>query len=394
VTGSATLEPHFQARLQAKAERFRVLARVDRSITASGQAELVLGPDQGRLDGKVTIDEGFFDASQKDAPALDDDVTIRQAEVPEKAVADAAPPAHPWRLGLGVDIGLGDKLRFRGWGVDTGLRGDLRLTGFWGQPAIHGRIYSEDGTYAAYGQKLSIDRGVVEFLGPVGDPRLDILALRPNIDNQAGVMITGSALSPRVRLYSNPELSDSEKLSWLVLGRAPDGLGRSDTALLQRAAVALLAGEGEAPTDTLLRNLGIDELSLRQSEGDVRETVITLGKQLSRRWYLGYERGVNSTRHLAAHLPHRPALHAARTERAGQFTGRDLGLAHPGAATRCGHEKIHTHPAVVQWIERAPPKRQIQVRFLSEGPWQAFTTAPKDSDSYADQWLRSSFVSR
>jgi translocation and assembly module TamB len=38
----------------------------------------------------------------------------------------------------------------------------------------------------------------------VGDPRLDILALRPNIDNQAGVMITGSALSPRVRLYSNP----------------------------------------------------------------------------------------------------------------------------------------------------------------------------------------------
>ena len=295
VTGSATLEPHFQARLQAKAERFRVLARVDRSITASGQAELVLGPDQGRLDGKVTVDEGFFDASQRDAPSLDDDVTIRQAEVPEKAVADAAPPAHPWRLGLGVDIGLGDKLRFRGWGVDTGLRGDLRLTGFWGQPAIHGRIYSDDGTYAAYGQKLSIDRGVVEFLGPVGDPRLDILALRPNIDNQAGVMITGSALSPRVRLYSNPELSDSEKLSWLVLGRAPDGLGRSDTALLQRAAVALLAGEGEAPTDTLLRNLGIDELSLRQSEGDVRETVITLGKQLSRRWYLGYERGVNST---------------------------------------------------------------------------------------------------
>jgi translocation and assembly module TamB len=27
----------------------------------------------------------------------------------------------------------------------------------------------------------------------------------------------------------------------------------------------------------------------------VRETVITLGKQLSRRWYMGYERGVNAT---------------------------------------------------------------------------------------------------
>jgi translocation and assembly module TamB len=295
VTGGASFEPRFQARLQAKAERFRVLARVDRSITASGNAELTLDPEQGRLEGRLHVDEGFFDASQKDAPSLDDDVSIRQADVAEQAVAEKPPSANPWRLGLNVDIGLGDQLRFRGWGVDTGLRGDLRLTGFWGQPALHGRIYSADGSYAAYGQKLAIDRGIVEFLGPVGDPRLDVLALRPNIDIQAGVLITGNVLSPRVRLYSNPELSDSEKLSWLVLGRAPDGLGRSDTALLQRAAVALLAGEGEAPTDALLKRLGIDEFSLRQGEGDVRETVISLGKQLSRRWYVGYERGVNAT---------------------------------------------------------------------------------------------------
>jgi translocation and assembly module TamB len=120
LTGGATIEPRFQARLQAKAERFRVLARVDRSITASGNAELTLGPEQGRLDGRVTLDEGFFDASQKDATSLDSDVTIRQAEVPAKAVADAAPPAHPWRLGLGGRSAWATKLRFRGWGVDTG----------------------------------------------------------------------------------------------------------------------------------------------------------------------------------------------------------------------------------------------------------------------------------
>ena len=127
------------------------------------------------------------------------------------------------------------------------------------------------------------------------NPGLDILALRPNIDTKVGVAISGNFVTPRVRLFSDPEMSDTDKLSWLVLGRASDGLGRADTALLQRAAVALLSGEGEAPTDAFLRSIGIDELSLRQSEGDVRETVITLGKQLSRRWYLGYERGVNAT---------------------------------------------------------------------------------------------------
>ena len=107
--------------------------------------------------------------------------------------------------------------------------------------------------------------------------------------------ITGTAVNPRVRLFSEPELSDLDKLSWLVLGRASDGLGRADTALLQRAALALLTGDGEGPTDQLTRAIGLDEVSVRQSDGEVRETVISLGKQLSRRWYVGYERGVQAT---------------------------------------------------------------------------------------------------
>ena len=195
----------------------------------------------------------------------------------------------------GVDVDLGDKLHVRGRGLDTTLRGKLRLTAPGGRLAAAGTINTERGTYQAYGQKLEIERGFVAFSGPLENPRLDVLALRPFTDIRVGVAITGNLLTPRVRLYSEPEMSDTDKLSWLVLGRAPDGLGRADTAFLQRAAVALLAGEGEAPTDALLRSLGIDEVSLRQSDGDVRETVISLGKQLSRRWYVGYERGVNAT---------------------------------------------------------------------------------------------------
>ena len=60
--------------------------------------------------------------------------------------------------------------------------------------------------------------------------------------------------------------------------------------------MALPSGEGEAPTDALLKNLGIDELGVGQREsGTDRETVITLGKQLSRRLYIGSERSVNAT---------------------------------------------------------------------------------------------------
>ncbi len=80
-----------------------------------------------------------------------------------------------------------------------------------------------------------------------------------------------------------------------MLGRSPEGLGNTDTALLQRAAFALLAGDGQNPSDALLGAIGLTDFSVRQTDGDTRETIVSLGRQLSRRWYLGYERSVNAT---------------------------------------------------------------------------------------------------
>ncbi len=295
VTGSANLGAAPSARLQATAERFRVLGRVDRLLIASGQADLTLQADQLKVDGAVKIDEGLIDASNTEAPTLDDDVTVRQAGAAAPDPTEQAPPRARRNIAIGIDVDLGDKVQVRGRGLDTALAGKLRITTPGGRLAVTGTVNTERGTYKAYGQKLDIERGILAFSGAVDNPRLDVLALRPNTDNRVGVAITGNVLTPRIRLYAEPEMSDNDKLSWLLLGRAPDGLGRADTALLQRAALALLAGEGEAPTDTLLRSLGIDELSLRQGDGEARDTVISLGKQISRRWYVGYERSVNAT---------------------------------------------------------------------------------------------------
>jgi translocation and assembly module TamB len=307
VSGQADLGPSPSARLQLQAQRFRVLGRVDRQLTASGKATLQLATDSTKLDGEIKVDEGLFDVSRSDAPSLDEDVVLRSTEAnpssgPNPATANGREPndtgtPKPSRRStqMNVQIDLGEKLRVRGRGLDTLLGGQLRLSTPQNKLAMHGIVRAVGGTYAAYAQKLDIDRGILSFSGPPDNPALDILALRPNIDARVGVAIGGSFVIPRVRLYSDPEMSDTDKLSWLVLGRPSDGLGRADSALLQRAAVALLAGEGEAPTDAFLRTIGLDELSLRQSDGEVRETVISLGKQLSRRWYLGYERGVNAT---------------------------------------------------------------------------------------------------
>lgn len=286
-------QPQLQARLQA--QQFTVLGRVDRRLVASGQAQLSGKLKDIKLNGQFTLDEGLIDFTRSDAPALEDDVTVlRQDELPT-AQATPGPKREATTLHLDLGLDLGQKLRLRGRGLDTALRGQLRIGHQNGKATLSGTVKADNGTYKAYGQVLDIERGEVSFQGAIDNPRLDVIATRPNADHRVGVTVTGSARNPRIRLFSEPELSETEKLSWLVLGRGADGLGRADTALLQRAALALLAGEGEGVSGKLIQNLGLDELSIKQSDGDTKETIVRLGKQLSRRWYVGWERGLNST---------------------------------------------------------------------------------------------------
>ncbi len=298
LTGGANLGEKPEAIVRMQASKFQALGRLDRRVVVSGNADLRLNADSLKLDGDLTVDEGLIDFSRADAPALDADVVvIRDETVPLPEL----PPVPAWLRDSAVElrVNLGQALRIRGRGLNTTLQGNLRVATPGGRPSITGTVSTVSGTYVAYGQSLIIDRGEIAFSGTPENPRLDILAIRPNLDIRVGVAVAGTAQNPRIRLVSEPEMSDFDKMSWLVLGRASDGLGRTDTALLQRAALALLSGEGSSPTDNFLNKIGLTDFSLRQSDetipGQSADTVVSVGRQLSQRWYLGYERSVNAT---------------------------------------------------------------------------------------------------
>ena len=300
--GDASFDSAPAAHLELNADKFELLGRVDRRIVASGKAALRLDAKSLAIDGDFGIDEGLIDFTRSDAPALGDDVEVvrRPAVAAGTIIANPlpppAPPATARQIALDLRVGMGEKLRVRGRGLDAGLRGELHLTSPAGRLAVEGTLRAVDGTYQAYGQKLGIDRGVLTFAGPIENPRLDIEATRPNLDVRVGVVVAGTALNPRIRLFSEPDMTDIDKLSWLVLGRASAGVGSNDMALLQSAALALLSGEGPGLTDRLTHAIGLDTISVRQqSEGEVKQTIVSLGKQISKRWYLGFERGLNAT---------------------------------------------------------------------------------------------------
>ncbi len=310
--GSASTPPQLQLHVQA--ERFAALQRIDRRIVLSGDTQTTYSEDTLRVRGRVLIDEGLIDISHSTAPTLGDDVTVRRRPgQPDDEVAssdgDAASSssargkgAAQRKVDADITLDLGQQLRLKGHGVDGLLAGQLHVLTPMNKPSIQGTVKLQQGTFAAYGQKLRIERSTITFTGLIDNPRLDILAMRPQSpaadesDVHVGVRITGTALDPRIRLYSEPSLSETEQLSWLVLGRAPTGLGGADIGLLQTAAVALLSGESrEGPTDKIIGLLGLDNLSVSQTEGTVRDTVINVGKQVSRHWYVGYEHNLNAT---------------------------------------------------------------------------------------------------
>lgn len=288
LAGEARFGDAPSAQLTLKADRLQVLGRSDRRIVATGQAELLLDRDNIAVDGRFVVDEGLIDLGRSDAPTMPDDVEVVRPGV--QAASKDAVLRRTVKLALEID--LGEKLKLRGLGVRAGLRGKLHIALPDNKLAITGSVQTVDGYYAAYSQQLVIERSAIVFNGPPDNPRLDIEATRPNLDVRVGVHISGTAQAPRIRLFSEPEMAEMEKLSWLILGRGSDGTDGTDAALLQRAALEVLAER--TGTTGATKQLGIDEISAYKSDSGSRETVVALGKQLSQRWYLRYERGADT----------------------------------------------------------------------------------------------------
>jgi translocation and assembly module TamB len=99
-----------------------------------------------------------------------------------------------------------------------------------------------------------------------------------------------------VRLVSNPPVPDGEKLSWLLTGQGLDRAGRGDIAMLGAASASLL-GQGKKPITTQIANqVGLDDISVRDSGNAVTTgqstQVVAFGKRISDRLSLVYEQGL------------------------------------------------------------------------------------------------------
>jgi translocation and assembly module TamB len=279
-----------------KAQRFRATNRPDLRLVLDGEGAIALQDKRLALSGNVTVAEGHVEYDPTPTGELASDIVIKGRTPTSRG--DSERRSVP--LALDLDVDLGRALTFSGEGIDTGLAGRVRITTSpTGALIGRGTIRAVNGTYIAFGQKLTIDRGRLIFDGPLENPALDVVALRKNLAVEAGVELTGTVKVPQVRVTSNPPVPENEALAWLVTGQGLGNSSRVDYAALSAASAALLGRNGKPITAQIAQRMGIDDISLKSNastsgaEGTAASQVVVFGKRISDRLSLGYEQGLS-----------------------------------------------------------------------------------------------------
>jgi len=311
-----------------KAERFRATNRPDLRLVLDGEGAVAIANRRLSLTGNVTVVEGHVEYDPTPTGELASDIVIKGRTPPSRRQTGA----RELPLALDVEVDLGRSLKFVGEGIDTGLAGRVHITTSpTGTLLGRGTIRAVNGTYAAFGQKLTIDRGRLIFDGALDNPALDIVALRKNLAVEAGVELSGTVKVPQIRITSNPPVPENEALAWLVTGQGLSNASRVDYGALSAASAALLGRNGKPFTAQLAQRLGLDDISLKSSSSGTSSSagttsqVVVFGKRISDRLSLGYEQGL-SLASSAVRLEYSLSRSVTLRAEAGQVSG--VGIAY------------------------------------------------------------------
>lgn len=223
-----------------------------------------------------------------------------------------------------MEADLGSNFYFSGHGLESRLAGSVRLRASGRDlPRATGTIRTLEGKFDAYGQQLAVERGIVNFQGFLDNPTLNVRAVRKGLPVEPGVEVTGPVKKPEVRLVSDPELPQAEKLSWLILGHGSEQMGSDDASTLLNAASALLGKDSSGGlTQQLQQRFGIEEFGLRRGDisdpwgrqatsrvagsgsfsgttpGTADSQIVTVSKRLATNVLLSYEQAVGRTENI------------------------------------------------------------------------------------------------
>ena len=233
-----------------------------------------------------------------------------------------------------IHVTLGNDARVIIGGLRARLVGSLAVKMRAAQsPQVDGTLRMVDGQYAIYGHTLDFQRGSILFHGAASQANLDVLAVRTikssssfAVDNtpvHAGVQVAGTLQAPQVTLYSKPAMSQTDILSYLVLGTPSSGL-KSQNALLSAAAGTLFSASRAALFGNNLNSGGIDVgVSSDNENSGLAGAMVTLGHYLTPDLYLSVGQSVLGSG-TVARLRYRVSRHIELQTESGTQNGANI----------------------------------------------------------------------
>lgn len=310
----------WRADLAVKGDAFQVIGTREARLWASPDLQVRLSAQRVDVSGSLAVPRGEITPQSLPATGAvtvsDDQVILLPGS--DEAVRQAGPQVH---ANLRVIIGdpnlratelaergrnfddilrrlPGNKVVLDGFGLRAVLAGELLVTQTPHGPATgSGELRVVVGEYKAYGQDLTIRDGRILFSGgPVTQPAINISAYRQPQENiLVGVRVRGTLEQPRLGVYSEPaNMTQSEQLSWLVLGRPLSGASSSETSLVTQAALALGLKGGNMVTGNIRDKIGLDEFGLESAETTTgaEQAALVIGKYLTPKLYVSYGIGL------------------------------------------------------------------------------------------------------
>ncbi|HIQ07327.1 MAG TPA: hypothetical protein EYH35_02600, partial [Thiotrichaceae bacterium] len=205
----------------------------------------------------------------------------------------------PLQIIPNIHITLGKRINFKGFGLQSRLKGKLHITQNNRIITTQGNLSIINGQYRAYGQSLVIEHGRLVFNGPIGNPGLNIRAIR-SVDNyKVGINLAGTLQQPKSSVFSNPALSESDAISYLITGQSLSNNSGDQIQMLVQAIRSLGINSGGSLLNNLGHSIGLDDVNII-TFNDYKKSKLQLGKRLGSRLYIRYITGLFDSFHKVA----------------------------------------------------------------------------------------------
>lgn len=256
--------------VEASFRRAVLVRRDDVTAQASGDINANIGPDGGRIAGRVETDRVNVELVDTLPPSVVDlDVIEIRTDAEAAAAAEMAqaePPASPAAaIELDLELDMPRRVFVRGRGLESEWNGNLRVTGTTETPIIVGSIEVIRGSFTFASKQFRLTKGLVEFLGErTIDPRIDVEATFVGRDATAVIGVSGPVSDFEINISSPDGLPESEVLPRALFSKNSSELSPGEALELALAIDGLRGGGGV--TGGILGSvrdvLGIDTLAV------------------------------------------------------------------------------------------------------------------------------------